>query len=321
MEIRFNVTGEDRKALVMAVSGIAGREAVYMKAPSFAYTVGNYTIDKNGTLVFDERTGTEDVCNLLTGLAERGFAFEGDIDEIVPVVSASVEDGLDASASGEAESDGESSGESENERTPRNGDPFADVPNSEVSAIETPDRLVIEMPLGARDSDGGFIDGALYNLERLVESKAALIRKAIGASELPIVRENDRLCFPWFSPDASAEETAAYTQFVAALCTMAKKQKRVTAKEKPADSEKFAFRCFLLRLGFIGAEYAAARKILLRNLSGNGSFKSGDHKRGAMPEGTAAADSVEVNVEAISVRESETDADSAATGGEVARYA
>lgn len=38
---------------------------------------------------------------------------------------------------------------------------------------------------------------------------------------------------------------------------------------------KYAFRCFLLRLGFIGNAYKADRKILLRNLSGSSAFKSG----------------------------------------------
>ena len=37
----------------------------------------------------------------------------------------------------------------------------------------------------------------------------------------------------------------------------------------------YAFRCFLLRLGFIGSEYKAERKILLKNLSGSSAFKNG----------------------------------------------
>ena len=56
---------------------------------------------------------------------------------------------------------------------------------------------------------------------------------------------------------------------------MALNQKRITAKEKPVDNDKYAFRCFLLRLGFIGEDYKTERKILLRNLSGSLAFKSG----------------------------------------------
>jgi hypothetical protein len=87
-----------------------------------------------------------------------------------------------------------------------------------------------------------------------------------------------KLRFPWFSAAASPEAIKAYTQLVAALAAMAKEQKRITAKEKTVDNEKYAFRCFLLRLGFIGEEYATARKILLTGLSGNSNFKSGERR-------------------------------------------
>ena len=69
--------------------------------------------------------------------------------------------------------------------------------------------------------------------------------------------------------------SSGYTHFIAALCQMSRDAKRITAKEKPVDNEKYAFRCFLLRLGFIGNAYKADRKILLRNLSGSSAFKSG----------------------------------------------
>lgn len=38
-------------------------------------------------------------------------------------------------------------------------------------------------------------------------------------------------------------------------------------------NDKYAFRCFLLRLGFIGDEYKIARKVLLKNLTGNSAFR------------------------------------------------
>ena len=63
--------------------------------------------------------------------------------------------------------------------------------------------------------------------------------------------------------------------FIAALCKMSLEQKRISAKAKEYENEKYAFRCFLLRLGFIGDEYKADRKLLLRNLSGSSAFKNG----------------------------------------------
>ena len=58
------------------------------------------------------------------------------------------------------------------------------------------------------------------------------------------------------------------------LCELARTQKSVIATEQETDNEKYTFRCFLLRLGFIGTEYKEARKILMQNLSGNAAFRT-----------------------------------------------
>ena len=132
--------------------------------------------------------------------------------------------------------------------------------------------IAIQIPMA------GFTETAFQNLYTLVEAKGSLIKKALRVTTLPINQIDDRLDFPWFAEDSTPEELNAYMHFVTALCEMAKKQKRITAKEKETDNEKYAFRCFLLRLGFIGAEYKGERKILLRNLSGSSAFRSGSRK-------------------------------------------
>jgi hypothetical protein len=85
---------------------------------------------------------------------------------------------------------------------------------------------------------------------------------------------DDRVSFPWFSIDSTPEEVKAYTYFVAALGKMAKELRRVTAKPRAAESEKYTMRCFLLRLGFIGPSFKDERKRLLKNLSGSSAFKN-----------------------------------------------
>lgn len=97
--------------------------------------------------------------------------------------------------------------------------------------------------------------------------------------------------------EAAPEEIAACTRFIAALCAMAKKQKRVLTADKPVENEKYAFRCFLLRIGFIGEEYAEARRILLRNMIGNGSMKSGEPKRAAGRGGASGGADTRENAE------------------------
>nr|WP_289698148.1 virulence protein [Enterocloster clostridioformis] len=113
------------------------------------------------------------------------------------------------------------------------------------------------------------------NLTNLLAAKGGLIRKALGIADLPIEVTEDAVSFPWFPELPEPEAVKAYTHFIAALGKMSKDLKRVSATEKPVDNEKYAFRCFLLRLGFIGNEYKAERKILLKNLSGNSSWKNG----------------------------------------------
>ena len=125
---------------------------------------------------------------------------------------------------------------------------------------------------------------ATGNLANLLDAKASLIKKALGITDLGFIIEKDKITFPWFSKIPEPDEVTVYTQFIAALCQMSINQKRINSTEKATDNEKYTFRCFLLRLGFIGDEYKQSRKILLRNLSGSSAFKSGAAKEVANDE-------------------------------------
>ena len=129
--------------------------------------------------------------------------------------------------------------------------------------------LCISMP---RNS---FTDTALENVKAIIQVKGELIRHALRLDDLPIKISEEEVSFPWFEEMPSPEEVQAYTHFISALCEMARNQKRIMAKEKEIPNEKYTFRCFLLRLGFIGKEYKEERKILLRNLTGSSAFKGG----------------------------------------------
>ena len=144
-----------------------------------------------------------------------------------------------------------------------------DNPQPDPVMNEEPERISIQMPMAS------FTESSLQNLFNLVDTKGSLIKKALGVSDLTINLLDDRLAFDWFPADSTPEEINAYTAFIAALCAMARNQKRITAKGKTVDNEKYAFRCFLLRLGFIGAEHKQTRKFLLRNLTGSSAFKAG----------------------------------------------
>ena len=117
------------------------------------------------------------------------------------------------------------------------------------------------------------------NLTSLLEAKGSLIKDALGITDLRFEMNEDSVSFPWFSK-VEPEEAMTYTKFITAICDMTMKQKRITAKPKENENEKYAFRCFLLRLGFIGDEYKADRKLLLSKLNGSSAFKSGAKKGG-----------------------------------------
>ena len=70
MALYYHVTGEQRKALVAAVSAYTGTPAVYQNAPTFAYAIGEYCMDKEGTL-----TGPASEA-LITALQAKGFMAE-----------------------------------------------------------------------------------------------------------------------------------------------------------------------------------------------------------------------------------------------------
>ena len=154
--------------------------------------------------------------------------------------------------------------EAETELQEQEADTAASEADSAASDAEN--GLTISLPMD------GFTESAIDNLKKLVEAKASLIQKALNANRLVIETEDDKVSFPWWDEMPEHEEMQTYMSFIAALCKMAKEAKRVTAKEADVESEKYAFRCFLLRLGFIGSDSKAQRKILMQRLSGTAAF-------------------------------------------------
>ncbi|EOS24401.1 hypothetical protein C804_05222 [Lachnospiraceae bacterium A4] len=280
MERRYNVAGERRKEMVEVISGIVGMKAVYMRMPTCAYAVSNFTVSKEGVLVWDGRTDSGMVEKVLAGLAQAGFTAESEDsreETAGPQEDTVPEDSAEAAAKEPGAVIGEMVAEPQETAT--------DAPET-AAGEENPEPqeagtgLTVSLPREA------FTDVALENLRKLVDAKAALIKKALAVETLPVETDEEKVSFPWFVDGQDGDSVKAYTHFITALCDMARKQKRVTAKERTTDNEKYAFRCFLLRLGFIGEEYKNERKILLKNLSGNGSFKSGARK-GAADDGVS----------------------------------
>ena len=100
-----------------------------------------------------------------------------------------------------------------------------------------PDKLTIEVPIGENWSLA-----KMTNLERLIASRETLLKKVLGTNVLPVEQADDVLRFPWFPVDDNAE---VYGQLACALVRVATEATRITAREKPAESEKFRIKAKL----------------------------------------------------------------------------
>ena len=323
---KFGVTGQERKSFVGAISEILNAPVNYLGVPTFAFEVGGYHIDKEGTV-----TGKYDL-NLFACLAKRGYEPEPGktFHLITPRGTLLIQERFDTA--GEAEEAGYGNyfhhkgrdvyiktnpdGATEHSKLfALVGAPFTPESPAEEATEEPVDFLTIEMPLD------GFNPESLDNLVKLVESKAVLIKKALGADDLPIQVLEDRIAFPWF-PICDNTDLNAYRQFVTALCATAREKKRVTAKPQESfENEKFALRVWLIGLGLVGKEYGAIRKLMMANLSGNSSWRYGKPEKAGeeatpAPETAEEAPAEEALVEpapekeaALTAEESEADSD------------
>lgn len=159
------------------------------------------------------------------------------------------------------------------------GDELPDEIRSELqkagyTAEDEPVALTISMP---RDFFG---EQGLENLLQIIDNKEALLKHALNTESLAVNECEETVEFPWFTVEKDGDGDA-YARFITALCEFAKNLKRVVNKPDTSDNEKYAFRCFLLRLGMIGEEYKPVRRVLLRNLTGSSAFRHGKPEGGA----------------------------------------
>lgn len=213
MQVKFELKGSERKKLVEAIESIAGERSKYLGMPSAAYEIGNFIVDKEGTVKCEDDFTLE---RLVHNLIADGF-----------------------------------------------------IPKEEdISERKATQGLTVALPKNKVDT---------YKLGKILENKGDLIKKALGIISLVIEEDEEKVSFPWFD-EIDENHAMTYTKFIASLCKMSIDAKRINGSSKEVANEKYAFRCFLLRLGFIGEEYKADRKILLEKLSGSSAFRNGGHK-------------------------------------------
>ena len=180
MRIHYNVTGNERKALVKVIETTTGAKAVYMKMPTCAYEIDYFTVTKEGVLEFSDRSDSEEVEAVLEALAAAGF--EG--------VGETVEDSEDA------------------QETPAVADteaPEAEEPTEENGGHDTVE-LTVSLPLARHTGQ------TLRNLVNLLYTRASLLNKALGTT----FRVDERL-IKALQPDANVLTMERFSETVTAL--------------------------------------------------------------------------------------------------------
>lgn len=232
--LHYTLAGKQRKKMAQVILEIIQEQVVYKRVPTCAYQIGSFNINKAGVLTWTEDSDAETVKGVVAGLQMMGFTAKTELSIV------------------------------EKKKFTDNAALLNTAPDEE--SIES-NKLTVEIPRTMLD------EKVLSNLDRLIEGKGSLIRKAIGADSLAYEVTDSKVLFPWFTLTGDADEAQAYTQLIGKLVEQARTAKRVTMKDRTVENEKYAFRCFLLRLGFIGEEYKTARRVLLKNLTGNGAWK------------------------------------------------
>ncbi len=263
-----------RKELVHMLAEHLGVRPVYLAAPTFAYQVGKYTVDRQGNIIDSEGQVLELEALLASGKEEP---------EVGTETMATVR-----------ETEQEIAAEQEAE-TPATAD------ETETVTATEPINLEIGLPLE------GYQGQTLRNLLHIIYSKQPLIKKALDLDTDLVSREvisaldqqpvttlehfqkaledhncpgihfdfkNETITFKLGQGGDDPEKVEAAAQLLALVNLSARRSKQnISAKVKATDNEKYTFRTWLLRLGMIGDEYKAARRALLENLSGNSAFR------------------------------------------------
>lgn len=175
MKRAYGLTGDYRKQMVAIIGEVTGTKSEYLRMPSCAYAIGGITVTKDGTMIWDGRTPISIIDRINAMLREAGLII--------------VE---------------EQSGSTEVEQTVIKGEDVsvpAEVENpmiADIQAESSPETtgLIISFPLDGGSSGEPITETVLQNLEKIIASKATLIKKALNADQLTITTTEKQISFP-----------------------------------------------------------------------------------------------------------------------------
>ena len=308
-------TTPDRKALARELAAEIGAETKYLGAPSFAYRVGPYTINKDASI------DGEDLETIRAFLIRHDYihqepAYEVDEEDANSEAERLIEETVNDTEAGDTAEEPE-----ENLRETGAADSEADVieRESEESSSEIA-KTKASVPISDLTPAG------LANLIRLVYAKQNLINAMMQSDFISIDEEvidllNDEkpdsveaiseilqsegdigmfrgldlkdgyAAFAFPSNGSDPTRWISFTKLLTALICRARKAQRVNAKRiEPAEGEmKYYCNSMLAQLGFGGPDFKADRAALLGHLTGYAAFRNEEKMREFSERRKAAA--------------------------------
>ena len=241
-------TMENRKVLVKRLERLTGTKAVYTRMPECAFVVGDFKVERYGTLVIGDDADAEVIEALLS---------EGMIKEYVPEP--------------ELEPEKESEPSKVEVSFPMEGHTARSLRNL-AAMLYSRGRLISK-------STGGEFACSADQMEKLKEADTVpAFLGAVREDLKGIAFEEDTLTFTGFPETKSASRTRTFTQLASMMNALAIQQGRVLAREVDGSNERYIFRIWLLHLGMEGEAYKEARRILLAPLSGNKAFRTPENE-------------------------------------------
>ena len=235
----IQTTAPDRKTLVKAISEHLGQEANYNGPPTFSYTIGQVTVDREGLLHVPDDMDAKD---LKTLLSSNGW-LDPELDRLTISVPAN---DLTVKAM-------------HNMILMLYGKQYLLGKAIKANTIQIAEAVIERLNESLPENPGDF--------KALMDDF-----KARGQiTGVDFADDNASLSFPLSDmPDV----IAAYIQLTASIIAAAKAATRVHQELQQPENEKYHMRSWLVRLGFGGKEAKGVREVLLKHLKGHSAFRS-----------------------------------------------
>ncbi len=242
MEIITNA--ENRKSLVKTLSEHFGERAVYLGPPSFAYQIGNITVDRESKVIFEDDSMEDEV---------RRVLFQNDVTVTEETQETPQE---------------ESGSEAEikipiGEMTPQGIINLINMMHSKQYLIN---RAVGRECILVTDT---LTDALAEKTFEDAGSAADFITEQGGCTGATF--KDGNITFTGFP---QTENMMEYCRLASAMIKRASEQKRVNPKQTIEENEKYYMRAWLVSLGFSGSEGKETRAFFLKGLKGHTAFRT-----------------------------------------------